>query len=467
MTVSIRLAHQVDWQGWRAAARGLALADIPPDQVVWSVDDAADPYAERPPPYAAPDASAAFTVPRALVALAETVIQAREPDRFALLYRLVWRAHRGDKHLLDQPADADVHRARQLAQSVRRDTHRLRATLRFRAIDTPAGPWHVAWLAPEHFILDANAPVFARRFAAWRWSILTPDRSAHWDGTILRLGPGVPRAGLADQDPPENGALDAALRACFAGLLDPAAPALPTLPDLLWRNLPAAAALSDATGAAPARAATDPEPAVTASQHPHPPANSPLAAARAEAATCRACPLWEHATQTVFGEGPEAARIMLVGEQPGDQEDLQGRPFVGPAGQVLDTALHEAGIDRTRVYVTNAVKHFKFEPRGKRRIHAKPDATEIAACRFWLEMEMAAVKPALTVLLGASAARSVLGRTVTISRERGTPIPMQGNTQALVTVHPSYLLRLPDEDAKRREYAAFVADLKRAVALVK
>ena len=186
-----------------------------------------------------------------------------------------------------------------------------------------------------------------------------------------------------------------------------------------------------------------------------------------EAAACRACPLWEPATQTVFGEGPEDARLMFVGEQPGDQEDLAGRPFVGPAGQMFDTALAEAGIDRNTVYVTNAVKHFKFEPRGKRRIHAKPDNGDIAACKlFWLELERQEVKPALTVLMGATAARAVLGRTVTISRERSRPIALDDNSQAFVTVHPSYLLRLPDEESKRREYKAFVADLRQAGELV-
>ena len=184
------------------------------------------------------------------------------------------------------------------------------------------------------------------------------------------------------------------------------------------------------------------------------------------AAECRRCTLWSHATQVVFGEGPPDARMMMVGEQPGDQEDLAGRPFVGPAGQLLDRAITEAGIDRREVYVTNAVKHFKFEPRGKRRIHQKPDTTEIGACSVWIEAERRAVSPAVTVLLGATAARSVLGRTVTIGRERGRPIAHAGNTQVLVTVHPSYLLRLPDEEAKAREYIAFVADLRMAQGLL-
>jgi uracil-DNA glycosylase family protein len=194
--------------------------------------------------------------------------------------------------------------------------------------------------------------------------------------------------------------------------------------------------------------------------------DTPLREAAKEAAACRACPLWEPATQTVFGEGPADARLMFIGEQPGDQEDLAGRPFVGPAGQMFNAALVEAGIERDSAYVTNAVKHFKFEPRGKRRIHAKPDNTDIAACKFWLDLERREVKPAVTVLLGATAARAVLNRAVTISRERSRPIALDGNTQVLVTVHPSYLLRLPDEQSKQREYAAFVADLRQAKALL-
>ena len=200
---------------------------------------------------------------------------------------------------------------------------------------------------------------------------------------------------------------------------------------------------------------------------PHPdPLPPALAEAAAEAAGCRRCPLWAHATQTVFGEGPANAAMMLVGEQPGDQEDLQGRPFVGPAGQVLDRALGEAGVRRNTVYVTNAVKHFKYIPRGKRRIHQKPDGGEIAACRFWLDIELAEIQPRVTVALGATAARAVLGRAVTIGRERGRPIPLLGQGTVLVTLHPSYLLRLPDEDAKAREYAAFVADLRQAAGLL-
>ena len=188
---------------------------------------------------------------------------------------------------------------------------------------------------------------------------------------------------------------------------------------------------------------------------------------REEAAGCRACHLWKDATQTVFGEGPSHARVMLVGEQPGDKEDLAGKPFVGPAGQMLDRALEEAGIDRKKAYVTNAVKHFKFVARGKFRLHQKPTTPEIKACRPWYERELAAIKPDLVVAMGATSAQSVFGKITPINKNRGRLIDLDDGIKALVTVHPSYLLRLPDAEAKAREYARFVDDLKIAAAFLR
>ena len=181
---------------------------------------------------------------------------------------------------------------------------------------------------------------------------------------------------------------------------------------------------------------------------------------RAEAAGCRRCSLWEAATQTVFGEGPADARLMLVGEQPGDQEDLQGRPFVGPAGAILARALADAGIDRQQTYVTNAVKHFKFViQRGKRRLHQKPNSIEIDVCRYWLERELDLLQPEMVVALGATAARGVFGREMAIQKNRGRILPLGNGPRAMITVHPSFLLRLPDEASKASAYASFVADL--------
>jgi uracil-DNA glycosylase len=192
-----------------------------------------------------------------------------------------------------------------------------------------------------------------------------------------------------------------------------------------------------------------------------------LAQLRREAAACTNCPLYRNATQTVFGEGTTRAKIMLVGEQPGDQEDRAGAPFVGPAGRLLDQALEEAGIDRKLVYVTNAVKHFKWKARGKRRIHDKPNWSEIAACRPWLDQELAAVKPRVLVLLGASAAQALLGRKVTLKSLRGRPIEESGLAPYLVaTLHPSAALRAPDSEARKAMRGEIVADLRQAASLV-
>jgi uracil-DNA glycosylase len=182
---------------------------------------------------------------------------------------------------------------------------------------------------------------------------------------------------------------------------------------------------------------------------------------RQAAADCRACDLWERGTQTVFGEGSSRARVMFVGEQPGDREDLEGRPFVGPAGRILDASLERAGIDRKDVYVTNVVKHFKWEPRGKRRIHQKPNSVEIGACRPWLEAELAVVKPRVLVCLGATAAQALLGRAFKVSRQRGVPVVSPLAPRVLATVHPSSILRAPDDQTRRRETERFVQDLKK------
>jgi len=190
--------------------------------------------------------------------------------------------------------------------------------------------------------------------------------------------------------------------------------------------------------------------------------NTTIAALAEEAAHCTRCHLYKNATQTVFGAGPSDARVMMVGEQPGDQEDLQGAPFVGPAGKLLDRALEEAGIDRSTVYVTNAVKHFKFEPRGKRRIHKKPDRPEIEACKWWLEREIAVTRPGLIVALGATAGQAIYGRAVKVMSERGKISEDPRGFRLMLTVHPSMILRVPDETDKKKAFAEFVRDLKKA-----
>ena len=472
----VTLAHEVDWDGWRAAARRLALDGTPPDEVAWSVgapDDLfADTGAEAPASPAAEPPEGTFTVPRALVTLAEAAMQHSDPERFALLYRLIWRAHAGEKHLLDLATDPEVQRAQRLAQAVRRDTHKMRGFVRFREVQEPEGARYVSWFEPDHYIVEANAPFFARRFATMAWSILTPYRSAHWNGEEVRFAPGALRAEVPDDDK-----LEAYWRAYYSSIFNPARLKVGAMrsemPRKYWRNLPEAAAIPELIRTASARTDTmidqptfsPPKPTRAHDKPGAEPGGPGLQQAAQDIQGCRRCPLWEPATQAVFGEGPPDARIMMVGEQPGDQEDLAGRPFVGPAGQLFNRAMAEAGLDRQQVYVTNAVKHFKFVPRGKRRIHEKPGVTEIKACNVWLELERAELRPVVTVMMGATAARAVMGRAVAITRERGHPVALQGNAQGFITVHPSYLLRVPDEETKAREYAAFVEDLRKIAAL--
>jgi DNA polymerase len=200
--------------------------------------------------------------------------------------------------------------------------------------------------------------------------------------------------------------------------------------------------------------------------HPAPvPETGSLTTLREAALRCTACPLYKNATQTVFGEGPKRAAIMLLGEQPGDQEDLSGKPFIGPAGQILNRALEEAGVDRNSVYVTNTVKHFKWEPRGKRRIHQKPSSRDIAACRPWLEAELRVVRPNVLVCLGSTAAQALFGSSFRVTRERGKVLESELARRVVATVHPSSLLRQLDEESRAREYARFVQDLRVAAKL--
>ncbi|WP_156678275.1 UdgX family uracil-DNA binding protein [Sphingomonas profundi] len=470
---TVHLAAPDDFDGWRDAARALALARVPPEEIVWHAGDGApDLFADEAVLDTAVEG--AFSVPRAFVALARDAVCHADAERFALLYAMLLRL-RDQPRLIEDHADPLLRRIEELAKAVRRDVHKMRAFLRFRELEEGDQPRFVAWFEPEHHIVRINAAFFVRRFATMRWSILTPELSLHWDGATLSEAPGASKA-----DAPAGDPLEETWKTYYASIFNPArvkiGAMLKEMPKKYWKNMPETALVPQLIAGAQAResgmiAKSDLKVADAVAAEP--PAdvggNSRLAweALREEAAACTRCHLYKHATQTVFGEGPIDATLMFVGEQPGDQEDLAGKPFVGPAGQMFDRALAQAGVDRGTVYVTNAVKHFKFEQRGKRRIHAKPQGPEIEACRWWIEQERVLIRPPLTVALGATAARSLLGKVVTISGARGRPHVLQDGGEAWVTVHPSYLLRIPEREKAEEEYARFVADLRAAGARAK
>ena len=457
---TVRLTAEDDFDGWREAARALALVDAAPEEVVWSIEGAPDLFAEPVP--APPALPGAFSVSRAFVELAQSVICHADPERFALLYAFLCRLREQPKAMEDA-ADPLLRRLEMMAKSVRRDMHKMRAFLRFREVEDAGGARFVAWFEPEHHIVRANAGFFVRRFASMRWSILTPELSLHWDGETLSEGPGATKAEAPSGDPVEE-----VWKTYYGSVFNPArvkvGAMLKEMPRKYWKNMPETALVPELIKSAQAR-----ETGMVAASEARfvDNAEKAWAAIAKEAAHCTRCPLYKDATQTVFGEGPLDARIMFVGEQPGDQEDLAGRPFVGPAGQLFDRAMAEAGVDRARTYVTNAVKHFKFERRGKRRIHSKPDAGEITACRWWLDQERRLIRPPVTVALGATAARALFGKTVTISRMRGEAHALSGGGETWVTIHPSFLLRIPEEERKAEEYARFVEDLRRIGARAK
>lgn len=468
---SVTLSAPDDMDGWRTAARGLLNDDVPPDRVVWQVGATATDLFATDAPAPSPDPTPIapmFRVPRAFLALAGDAILHRDPERFALLYTMLWRL-RATPKLVEDHADPLVRRLDSLAKTVRRDIHKMRAFLRFRSVtDNDGGERYVAWFEPEHHVVRANAAFFVNRFASMRWSILTPDIAIHWDGTTLCEGPAATRA-----DAPEGDPIEEVWKTYYASIFNPArvkvGAMLKEMPRKYWKNMPETALVPQLLAGAQARESGMISEArdkgareVAADGGAGANITAAWAALRQEALACTRCHLHGPATQTVFGEGPVSATMMFVGEQPGDQEDLAGHPFVGPAGQMFDRALADAGITRAETYVTNAVKHFKFEPRGRRRIHAKPDAGEIEACRWWIEQEQLLLRPKVTVALGATAARSLFGKVMTIGRERGRAQQLPDGRAAWITVHPSYLLRLPDEAARTTEYARFVDDLKLA-----
>ena len=528
---TVSLAHATDFEGFRAACRALWAAQVEPGRVDWhTVDEiegdlfAQEPHDSEPAlPTPAVDAPPVH-VPAAFGPLAQTVVLHADPARFGLLYRLLWRLQT-EPGLRRDALDADWVRLGQMAQAVRRDMHKMKAFVRFRTVrdaaregdaifasagvdalpesleadddeadddgrtdvgtappPAAAGDWQVAWFEPEHHVVEAIAPFFIRRFTAMRWAILTPERSLHWDGATLSVGPGARR----DQAPPAD-AGESLWLTYYRSIFNPARLKLAMMqkemPRRYWKNLPEATLIDGLAAAAaertttmitndptdrPRRAASAAVASAVARPARQAPEGDPAASLPALAAAldrCRECPIGFIATQGVPGEGPSAARLMFVGEQPGDQEDLQGRPFVGPAGQLFDRAMHELGIARRDTYVTNAVKHFKFELRGKRRIHKTPAQQEAAACLHWLESEIELVDPEALVALGATAARSLMGAAVPVLKNRGQWLQRADGRRVLVTLHPSALLRMEPE-LKERAWSDWLADLGQAKAVL-
>ncbi len=470
---AVTLDHDADAAAFRAAAKGCIAQGLAPADVVFVSPD--EPTLLPPLPVSAP-ADVALNVPRSYATLMHDAVCHSAADRFALLYDVLWRICNGERDLAERASDSHVARLMDYAHSVRRDIHKMHAFLRFRERRIEGRTLYTAWFEPHHHVLRRAVPFFVDRFSNMDFIIATPRGTAIWRDGALSFEP--PFAKRPDEG--RDDVLDDLWLTYYRTTFNPARLRLKTMvnhmPRDYWNNMPETALIPNMVQAAGQRVAgmmdlsADQPPlfadriatrmarAKISDHH----AEGSLTAMRREAETCTRCPLYKNATQTVFGEGPRNAPVVFVGEQPGDQEDLAGKPFVGPAGQLFDRALAEAGLDRRRAYVTNAVKHFKYEPRGKRRIHKKPNAGEIHACRWWLAGEIATIKPDLVVALGATAAQSMADRAIAVTKARG-PFDFAGQP-GFITVHPSYLLRLmrePGDENAKREYRAFIRDLAR------
>ncbi len=455
---------------WRSLALAAIDAGLPPDAVTWidqgqapgaqagdaqmglayagegdSGGETADP--SRLPTAAAP-AKPGLRVSKAFAQLLQEAALYRSPQRWSLLYRALWRWAQGDRSAASA-ADEDGARLNAMSKAVRRAHHDMIAYLRFRRREPGGVPEYVAWYAPDHDVLASAADHFARRMGSTSWWIATPQGAALWDGRTLTFSP-VPADAPALQADAQDDQIEPLWLVYYKSIFNPArlneTALQQRMPVRFWKGLPegplipglVAEARNGARRDGQADAVGQMRGKTIAIEHE---AAQPQRAAPSTLEDCRRCELWRHATQAVPGEGPPSARLMLIGEQPGDHEDLSGRAFIGPAGQVLDEALAQAGVARDSVYLTNAVKHFKWEPRGKQRLHKTPGQREVEACSHWLQEEVQRLRPAVIVTLGATALKAVLGPKASLQAHLGQPLRV-GDSWVIATWHPSYALRV-------------------------
>lgn len=473
MTITVELPRIGTAQAFRDAAQQLASHRVPPAEVCFTVDPPEQGLFADPPPLG--QGPQDVRVPKNFPALADTLCCIRSGEGFAVAYGLLHRLQT-TKGLLSNRAEASVARAEELAKKIRRDKHKMKAFLRFR--DLAPGRegrrrFH-AWFEPSHRIEEPIAGFFCRRFGDMDWIIRTPEVTlAFRDGALHTEAMANTRSDDSDD-------LEAFWQTYYRSIFNPARLKVKAMqaemPKKYWKNMPEAALIPDliegarrredamrtaAPTEAPKRAGRI-TPLFARSEPSSTVAVATLGDLPAALSACTRCDLHCHATQPVPGEGPADARVMIVGEQPGDQEDLAGRPFVGPAGQLFDAVAEEAGLVREKTYLTNAVKHFKFTPRGKRRIHQRPNAGEVARCKWWLDLERRLVAPDLIVAMGATAAQALTGNGKDLMKRRGGIEQSEDGTPVLITMHPSYLLRQQDPAQADRDRALFKADLARA-----
>ena len=482
---TVVLENQGNFDEWRKQARLLLQEQVCPENIFWrykskpALFDETDNFS---PSAKNPDTrqkTQKFFVPKQFLNLAKNVICHESEDSAALLYRLLYRLQQ-DKTVLEKIYESDIATALSRQKAVCHDIHHMHAFLRFNEIGN-INPdsfrrCFTAWYEPQHFIVSEATPFFCKRFGDMDWQILTPKGSAYYcNGTFLIGEPVLKKPESKDE-------LEDLWKTYFASIFNPARLKVKTMqshmPKKYWGNLPEAQMIDSLVGNAERRIRDMEQQPILSPPRFHSRLSGKFGQnslqTNFQSATipetldildegirqCKRCPLHCSATQAVCGEGPENASLMIVGEQPGDREDLVGRPFVGPAGQVFDQAARKVGLKRDEVYMTNAVKHFKYELKGRKRLHKKAHRTEIEHCRWWLMKEIEIVKPKLIVAMGSTALFSLTGLIAPITRYAGRLISTEENIPVLATVHPSYLLRIISEQSRKQEIEKFEQSLR-------
>jgi len=456
-----RLPRLGAFEAWRDAARALASNDVPADDIHWAMQgDDAGLFGDGAPLPAPRE----MMVPAAFVSLARRVCAHRAPGAHDLLYRVLLRC-RGNARLLGNRADPQVQQLEAWAKNIRRDMHKMKAFVRFREV-TPQEAnrrQFISWFEPDHRIEELIAPFFARRFGDMDWVIVTPQITTRCaGGDVSHEAVQSARLDLSDET-------EELWRTYYANIFNPARLKIKAMqsemPKKYWKNLPEADLIPGLIAGAEARMRKmqDDAPSLPPLRADRILDRLPIREGLGDLNACARCPIGAMATQAVGGAGPMGAPLMIVGEQPGDREDLAGMPFVGPAGQLFDTLAAEAGLDRDAAYVTNAVKHFKFTPRGKRRIHQSPHKSEVEACRVWLEREITQVQPVFLLAMGATAAQTLTGDGSALMARRGTVERGREGLPVLITLHPSAILRSEESDRLR---ALLVQDLRQAARML-
>lgn len=464
------------FESWRDIARTCITAQLKPSDILWSLEGTSndDLFAIYPAHIALAEASAP-KVPRQFLEIARRCVCHSDPERFALLYQLLIDCEKSPQ-IIENYAAPLVAKVLLMSKSVSRDMHKMKAFVRFKEdLNEQAKKRRfTAWFEPEHYIVEQTSDFFVNRFHDMDWAIATPKGSAFYANNSFKFDPApAPKIEAADDT-------EELWKIYYANIFNPARLKLKAMrsemPKKYWHNMPEAVLIPELVRNADKRVAdmrkalpSTPSPFAEAARAStieivasHDRKFTNLAELNTAARTCQRCPIYCNATQTVMGEGNDAAKLMIVGEQPGDEEDLVGRPFVGPSGKLLDEVLRSLNIDRQQIYLTNAVKHFKFEPRSKRRIHQRPHRYEIEHCKYWLLNEIDLIKPKLIVAMGATAAGVVTGSDKDIGARRGHIEKTSFGAEVIITFHPAAILRAISFSKAQEMRQQFSSDLKKA-----